>query len=1111
MRLKQASKLPAIILLSFSFLLKAEIPTKIKNAVTGFSKPTTLEYTQFDVNNIACWFGNNGEIVSYNDTRNSGLEWPKGSGKHALFQSGLWLAGKVNGDIRTACSEYCSEFQPGKVQYTNSDTCGIPVIASDPLFQIYSINKGNKSDPDSENYNWEYVNWPVDDGAPAHDGEFFTDINGNEQYDTGEEFEDFNLNGNYDAPDGQIEEGQDPPFFLGDQTHWSVFNDFSQNRHDNLFKTAPLGVEVQQTLFGFDDNNPLKNVMFVKWLIVNKSGNDIDSVYFGIWSDPDLGNASDDYVGGDSLLNLGYVYNGRQYDSVYDYNVPSAGYCLLQGPIVPSPGGSALVSGNELLDFQNLPMTSFFRILKSTPDWGDPRNAYEAYNILSGRTSGAGLPCLNPITGETTTYLVCGNPVTGQGWIESYDSRPDDRRFLMSSGPFDLETWKDINNDGTPQPGEPGVQEIVIAVIVAAGTDHLNSIDIVKYHSQYAQTLYDNQFSIPEPPAPEVSLSELDRQIILSWLENAEDIENYLHLGYNFEGYNIYQGKSPDGPWQLIKTFDLLNATGVIIDKQFDMDKNTLSEYPVQFGNNSGIHRFIDIRHDSLDSNTELVNNKQYYFAVTSYAYNQDRFPRAIESPKIVIPARPHEPTMGQDITVETNDEIEVIHTEGRSEVQITVNVVDPLKLTGDTYAVRFDFDSTANQGSWYMGRIASTTNEMTDTLVNKTTVLNTKTEMIDGVQLTIKDISFQTPKDIYDWKQTVNIVETSIDTVDYPAVSPGAVDSLAIVDGDTMHIDEILNVPYYETHWGMRRSGKYDHLWEHITINNKDYLQVYFIHDNDVIIQGDARHIGGKSSMASSAGTGGGITDPVLMQSDIELRFTERGQNAIIWLWPDYQPADTLIHVPFEIWDIERNVQLCAVISDNNLTGGISEPDKNTLDDDWVIVLFSDYADSGDVIQPLMDNPNSAWLFYFSRESKYSVGDVVRLYLLNPVNPDIEEFTFTTPAVNTSLSKSELKKQLKQINVFPNPYFGYNQEETESGQHFVTFTHLPENDAVIRIFSLGGQLIRKIKHDNGTPFEYWDLKNRYGKYVASGMYIAHIDVKGVGEKILKIALLVPG
>jgi hypothetical protein len=37
-----------------------------------------------------------------------------------------------------------------------------------------------------------------------------------------------------------------------------------------------------------------------------------------------------------------------------------------------------------------------------------------------------------------------------------------------------------------------------------------------------------------------------------------------------------------------------------------------------------------------------------------------------------------------------------------------------------------------------------------------------------------------------------------------------------------------------------------------------------------------------------------------------------------------------------------------------------------------------------------------------------------------------------------------------------------------------------------------------------------WDLRNSAGIPVASGMYIAHIDVEGVGEKVLKLAVFMP-
>jgi hypothetical protein len=34
------------------------------------------------------------------------------------------------------------------------------------------------------------------------------------------------------------------------------------------------------------------------------------------------------------------------------------------------------------------------------------------------------------------------------------------------------------------------------------------------------------------------------------------------------------------------------------------------------------------------------------------------------------------------------------------------------------------------------------------------------------------------------------------------------------------------------------------------------------------------------------------------------------------------------------------------------------------------------------------------------------------------------------------------------------------------------------------------------------VPYQDWDMKNQNGISVASGLYIIHVDVPGVGEKI---------
>ncbi|MFQ5631787.1 MAG: T9SS type A sorting domain-containing protein [bacterium] len=92
-------------------------------------------------------------------------------------------------------------------------------------------------------------------------------------------------------------------------------------------------------------------------------------------------------------------------------------------------------------------------------------------------------------------------------------------------------------------------------------------------------------------------------------------------------------------------------------------------------------------------------------------------------------------------------------------------------------------------------------------------------------------------------------------------------------------------------------------------------------------------------------------------------------------------------------------------------------------------------------------------------------------------------------------------------VNVFPNPYRGFNIDEHNNINRFVTLTHLPESTTKIQIFTLFGELIRIIEHSNGTPFERWDLRNHIGIAVASGIYIVRIDMGELGVKILKLAV----
>lgn len=1084
--------------------------------VNSLGKTNTLEFILYDANQIRSWVGNNGHIVSHIPTGNSGLEWPKGSGNSAVFASGLWIAGKVDGEIRSAAAEYASEFQPGSMAYVpGSGVGGTPNNSNDARFQVSSINKNDSSDPTSPDYNREYASWPATDGAPAHDGEYFTDdfADGIEGVrDPEEAFVDFNGDGVYNGPDGQLVTGEDPPLMIGDQMHWFVMNDADDAAHTNLWSTQPLSIEVQTTLFGFDRADPLGNIMFLKWLVINKSGTTIEDTYISLWSDADLGDANDDYVGCDTVLSVGYYYNGTPVDQSYGTKPPAVGYDFFQGPIVPSPGDVALVSGREIEDFKNMPMTSFVKYINGVPGYNDPENAIEAYNYMQGFTI-TGDPWLDP-DGNETKFLDPGDPRTGSGWTEFDDDvgGPGDRRKLMSSGPFTMESWSDSNADGWPQVGEPGVQEIVAAVIIAAGTNNLNAVDAMKFFDQFAQNAYDSQFNLPSPSQPDVLLSELDEQIILSWYDSADDIESFEQLGYTFQGYNVYQGESPNGPWQRIATYDLVDNVTTILDREFNVTNGLILEGPVQFGTDNGIQRLIDIRTDAVRGNSDLINGRKYYFAVTDYAFNDEAAPKTVESSKVSIMVRPHVQGVGQTLTALTDDLIDALHN-GIGETIVKATVVDPLQLTGDAYKVGFNYDSTTTVGSWYFGRLDAA-NEVTDTLFESTVLDSFETDMIEGLKVSVKDVAFQVPLFNAGWEQTSNIVGNKLASKRFLAISPGGVDSLFWNDmGDTAHLDTMYGPNYF-----------YDYFA--IVDGVETYFDLFRAVSHEVYISQFAGDIPGATNdlISSLRGIGGGITDPELIQSDLQLRFTETGSNASIWSpVGGYQPADTMIHIPYEIWDVERDIQLCVGIGDNNRTGGnsgivIDGTDTTlTLDNDWVVTIHDDYAAHSDSIYPLINNSLSGWGFLFSSASKYSVGDTVNLYFLNPVKAGEDEYIFTPEALKVTTDKDELQKQLDLINVFPNPYFGYNLEETSPLNRFMRFTHLPSDvatECTIRIYSVGGQFVNKIEHHNssfsGSTFDEWNLTNHVGVPVASGMYIVHIEVDGVGNKILKIAVFQP-
>jgi hypothetical protein len=507
--------------------------------------------THMDANNIDMIVTNHGSFAYDLISGNAGFIYPKGSTKTAVFAAGPWIGARVVTDTlgtketRVAIGEYSQEFTPGPMANGTFQT-------DNARFRNYKITRGNTTSAD-------YLNWPVDQGAPL--------------------------------------DSMGKPAILGDAMIWSVYNDADPSTHTNTAgSTAPLGVEIQQSTFAFNRSGALGNIIFVRYKILNKGGNQLDSMYVSAWSDPDLGGFTDDLVGCDTTRSLGYVYNATANDQIYGGTPPSVGYDFFRGPIVPTATPGV---------FDTLGMASFNKYVNGT----DPSDAGQTYHYMQGLQANGDPVHFNDDTLQAiTTFQVPGDPVTSAGWL---DSNPGDRRLQLSTGPFNM------------APGDS--QEVTIAIIVGQGTDNLSSITAMKDEDDKAQIVFNLNFDIPEPPpSPTIYTQELDKRVRLVWDQSAVGTHSanaVLGQDFVFEGYRVWQLPSQGGfaNAKIIATYDQINGFDNLYGDLFNPTVGATERTLVVQGPNEGLRFQIDLSRDAFTGGP-LINNKTYYFAVTAYS-----------------------------------------------------------------------------------------------------------------------------------------------------------------------------------------------------------------------------------------------------------------------------------------------------------------------------------------------------------------------------------------------------------------------------------------------------------------------------------------------------------
>ncbi|MDP2723754.1 MAG: T9SS type A sorting domain-containing protein [Bacteroidales bacterium] len=523
-------------------------------------------YDSLDINNVkAPIFPSSGQFWTsslpsgfFDNPPPNTYEYPKGSRKHTIYTTNFWVGGMdQDGQLRLAGERYRQDgidFWPGPICSYN----GVLSIDTASVYQWNRVWKLSKSDIEFHVHNYNkpgyepipnIASWPAHGNQSLHQSQYlapFIDVDGD---------------GIYNPYSG------DYPLIRGDQCVFFVINDLRQHTET---EGNTIGIEIHGMFYQFNqpENLAINSTTFLHYKIFNRSSYTISDTYVGIWTDFDLGNFTDDYVGCDVDRGMYFGYNGDEIDGYgepwsYGENPPAQGVVILGGPSMDAnelddPGGGCDESingvgfGDDVIDNERYGMTSFLYHYNSVSPQGDPNVPQDYYNYMQakwqdgqqmnyggfGRPEGGsyGPDCRYLFPGLTdpcfwgTDGLEPNGPVD---WSEENawngePKPPGDRRGLGSMGPFTF-----LPNS---------VQTIDVAYVTARGDNgRLSSVELLKVYVDSIRAKYIQ--NIDDFGTQYLGVDEtLNQPEQLKFFPNP--VENLLQVEYNHKSqqavYAIY-------------------------------------------------------------------------------------------------------------------------------------------------------------------------------------------------------------------------------------------------------------------------------------------------------------------------------------------------------------------------------------------------------------------------------------------------------------------------------------------------------------------------------------------------------------------------------------------
>lgn len=379
---------------------------------------------------------------------------PAGSGKTTIFTMEPGIGGlDSNGVLHLAANRYFSYGSDWK-QGPMCDSAANMIFADSAWSRIWKITKAEIDYHRNHYWNSSYImpeaiaHWPgngdVSQGMAPIIAPFY----------------DKNGNGIYEPQHG------DYPLIKGDESIFMLFNDEVPHTETN---GKPLKIEFHVTAYAYQcsQDSAFDHTIFLHYEILNRSGLNYHDVYFGLWTDFDIGYSQDDYLGCDTNRNIFFGYNGKNTD----------GFGTTEAYGVHPPAQGVTFLNKDLRTFMG------FRNVNSMP-YGDPQmdqayyNSMRAYfNDTTHLTYGGSGYGGN----QTTNWMYPGDPSDTNAWSQNaLGDSPADIRGLGSYGPFNLKA--------------DSVFILDVALTTARDMigDNISSVTLLKNYIDQIQSAYDN-------------------------------------------------------------------------------------------------------------------------------------------------------------------------------------------------------------------------------------------------------------------------------------------------------------------------------------------------------------------------------------------------------------------------------------------------------------------------------------------------------------------------------------------------------------------------------------------------------------------------------------------